>query len=61
VRLTTDDDAVLTLGKLAYGRCTVLASGKKSVRVTTSARATQLCARISSPGHHAQPYTFATR
>ncbi len=61
VRLTAEDDAVFAIGTLAFGRCTLLASGKKGARVTTSARTTSLCARISSPAQHAQTYTFTAR
>jgi hypothetical protein len=61
LHLAADDDAVFAIGKLAFGRCTLLASAKTSVRVTTSARSTSLCVQVTSPSHQTQAYTFTTR
>ena len=61
LQLTSDGDAVFAIGRLAYGLCTLLATGKTGARLTTSGRSTTLCARISSPAHHTQTYTFITR
>ena len=61
LQLTADDDAVFAIGKLAYGRCTLLATGKTGARLTTSGHSTALCARISSPGHRTQTYTLSVR
>lgn len=58
VSLVADHDAVFALGKLAFGKCELLASDKQAVRVTTSARATPLCAKVSSPSGQTQTYTF---
>ncbi len=61
LQLSADDDAVFSIGKLAYGRCNLLATGRTGARLTTSGRSTALCARISSPSHRTQAYTLSVR